>query len=123
MCNVHLALTTNLLTSYIPSHAFKWLLHLNGFSIESVWEIFEVAYLSVEALFVASSLGFGGLHDDIIFYHVVIIMKVFKEIEIANSTHPNYRGSRAYPQENLYALNTICSINYLYVCNVCIVVR
>ena len=44
---------------------------LNGFSIGNVWGIFKVQLVApIEALFVASPLAFGGLHDDIIFFAV-----------------------------------------------------
>ena len=59
-----------------------------------VWGIFEVAYLSlvalIEALFVVSPLGFGGLHNDVIFCHEVILRKGIKEISTANSPCPYY---------------------------------
>ena len=49
----------------------------------------------IEALFVASPLGFGGLHDDIIFFcHEAFLPEVIKEIATAISTRPYYSNSR-----------------------------
>ena len=51
------------------------------------WHISQLV-APIEALFVASPLAFGGLHDDIIFCREVILPGVIKEIATANSTHP-----------------------------------
>ena len=56
------------------------------------WHISQLV-APIEAPFVASPLGFGGLHDDINFFcHGTILPEVIKEIATANSTHPYYSG-------------------------------
>ena len=53
------------------------------------WHIFQLV-APIEVLFVASPLGFGRLHDDIIFCHEAILPEVIKEIATANLTRPYY---------------------------------
>ena len=54
------------------------------------WHIFQLV-APIEALFVASPLGFGGLHDDINFFcREAILPEVIKEIATAISTCPYY---------------------------------
>ena len=63
---------------------------LNGFSIGNVWGILKwhISHLvaPIEALFVASPPGFGGVRVDIIFCHVATIQEVIKEIATANAS-------------------------------------
>ena len=65
---------------------------LNGFSIGDLWEILKwhISYLvaSIETLFVASPLGFGELHNDIIFCREAAIPEVIKEIATARQHFP-----------------------------------
>ena len=51
------------------------------------WHISQLVAL-IEALFVASPLGFGRLHDDIIFLPWAVLPEVIKEIATANQHVP-----------------------------------
>ena len=54
----------------------------------SKWHISQLV-APIEALFVASPLAFGGLHDDINFFCCeAIVPEVIKEIATAFSTRP-----------------------------------
>ena len=54
------------------------------------WHISQLV-APIEALFVASPLAFGGLHNDINFFCEVILLEVIKEIATAISTRPYNR--------------------------------
>ena len=54
------------------------------------WHISQLV-APIEGLFVASPLGLGGLHDDIIFFCCeAILLEAIKEIATTNSVLPYY---------------------------------
>ena len=58
------------------------------------WHISQLL-APIEALFVASPLGFGGLHDDMFCCREAILLEVIKETATAISTCPYYKSRKS----------------------------